>query len=504
MTPFRFSTACALLLFAAPTFAQTLRYTITPDLSDDGKKRLLEVAVEFYPVTDDTTWFQLPTHLYWSSDLERCYRNFRVEGKGGRYTRHPQYNYVVGVISRGAGPLVLHYEIWQNFPGEQVTLQTAGGPILQTDYVHVPGHCLLLTPLHYQSNNNYTVSIRWENLPKNWKIQNSFNAGKTQQEFLAVNLDWKNSNWVAGDFRLYQGEVLGRPVCFAIRGNWIFEDKTLFAVILKTIETQRRLWDDAEIPYYSVTMIPFVKPGRPVPGALSTGDCLGFGRFNSFAVYASDDCILDKLTYLFNHEMMHDWIGGKIDAGPLDSARGLRWFVEGFSEYFALRNCWTAGFFDRQAFFKQLNDDNFARHYASPHGEKSNLEIETCFYRDAECGRVPYRRGFILAFYFDCAIRHQSANNKTLHDFMLDLFGEFHGSRRTLQDRYDFFTETLGDYLGGEDPAVFLHRHAVEGRRIPPEAFRLPECLQMSVNAQGVPQFALKAGRPTAEAEFLR
>jgi predicted MPP superfamily phosphohydrolase len=62
-----------------------------------------------------------------------------------------------------------------------------------------------------------------------------------------------------------------------IPGKWVFDDQTLFDVILKTIETQRRLWNDTEIPYYSVTMIPFVKPARPIPG-VTTGVFGLFGQ----------------------------------------------------------------------------------------------------------------------------------------------------------------------------------------------------------------------------------
>ncbi len=480
--------------------AQTLHYTITPDISDDGKKRLLEVAVEFYPEPDDTSWFELPTQLNWSEDLVRCFRNFRVEGKGGRYIRHPKYPHVVGVISRGAERLTLHYEVWPNFSGEQVTLQNSSSPILQKDYLHIHGRCLFLTPRHYEINDFYDVTIDWLKLPKRWTIQTSFNSGQTHQAFRAYNLDWRNSVCVAGDFRIYKQDVLGSPVYFAIRGQWVFEDQTLFDVILKTIETQRLLWNDTNIPYYSVTMIPFIKPTRPVPGVW-TGDYLGLGKYNSFAVYATDGCRLDNLIYLFNHEMMHDWIGQKINPGDFDGPNKLRWFAEGFTEYLALRNCWKAGFFDQKDFFKRLNEENFEDLYTSDMGEISAGDAELCFYYDTECEHVPYTRGFILAFYFDCAIRKKTNNERNLHDFMLELLEYFQNSGRTVDEHFDFFTETLGEYLG-EDPSDFLQQHALKGKRIPPENFLLPDYLQMTVNAKGVPKFSLKAG--ASEADFLK
>ncbi|MBL7804349.1 MAG: hypothetical protein JNL02_11475 [Saprospiraceae bacterium] len=489
------------LLFSFLTArAQTLHYTITRDFSDDGKKSLLDVTVKFYPKAEDTTWFELPTQMNWSEDLVRCFRNFRVEGKGGRYTRHPRYRHIVGVISQSAEPLTLRYEVWPNFKGEAVTLQNSSSPILQKDYLHIHGRCLFLTPLHYEINDFYDVSIDWLNLPKRWTIQTSYNSGQYHQSFRAYSLDWRNSLCVAGDFRIYKGEVLGKPVYFAIRGKWVFDDQTLFDVILKTIETQRLLWNDTDIPYYSVTMIPFVRPEKPTPG-IWTGDYLGLGKYNSFAVYATDGCLLDNLIYLFNHEMMHDWIGLKINPGDYDSEAAPRWFAEGFTEYLALRNCWKAGFFDREDFFKRLNKENFEEHYTNRMSEISAHDAEQCFYYDQECEHVPYRRGFILAFYFDCAIRKNSNNEYDLHDFMLNLLEYYQNSDRSVDETFDFFTETLGEFLG-EDPTPFLNTHAIEGKRIPPEKFVLPDYLQMTVSTKGVPQFSIKAGAD--EADFLK
>ena len=133
--------------------------------------------------------------------------------------------------------------------------------------------------------------------------------------------------------------------------------------------------------------------------------------------------------------------------------------------------------------------------------EISAGDAELCFYYDTECEHVPYTRGFILAFYFDCAIRKKTNNERNLHDFMLELLEYFQNSGRTVDEHFDFFTETLGEYLG-EDPSDFLQQHALKGKRIPPENFLLPDYLQMTVNAKGVPKFSLKAG--ASEADFLK
>ena len=484
-----------LLLCFGPLSAQTLHYTIAFEKAQTGGKMKLDITLEFYPSFTGTTRFVLPEQINWSGGLLDCYRKFEV--KGGTLKREGATVQVFTAKGQ-AGPVQLHYELIQNFPGEQVTVETSCSPILLSDYIHVPGECLFLVPRHYPL---YDVSVAWKNLPKGWQIQNSFSTGQTEQQFKSSNSDWLRANWVAGDFRILRGEAHGKPFAFALRGKWVFDDKTLFDVIEKTIESQRLTWDDLDLPFYSVTMIPFVLPkGQRIVGRARTGQCLGYGSYQSFIVFASDDCPLDPLINLFNHEMTHDWIGGKLNVGPGNATTSMRWLAEGFTEYYALRNRWQAGFITTPVFLKELNTDFFAAHYADPCGEMGNLALEENYYGNEACENVPYRRGCLLAFYLDARIRKQSGNTKTLHNLMADLLDYTYGTDRTLVGHYDFFTEALGEYLG-EDSAAFLQQYVEAGKRIPAGVFVLPDFLTMKASATGVPQVGLVAGR---EGEFRK
>ncbi|MEO6040117.1 MAG: hypothetical protein ABIQ93_17010 [Saprospiraceae bacterium] len=487
--------ALLLLCITATLSAQTLRYDIAFEKAQTAGKMKLDVTLEFYPSPTGTSRFVLPEQINWSGNLLDCYRKFDVQG--GTFRR--EGNTVLLFTAKDQkGPVQLHYELIQHFSGEQVTVETSCSPIILADYMHVPGECLFLVPRHYHL---YDVSVHWKDLPKGWTIQNSFNSGQIEQEFKSSNTDWLRANWVAGDFRILHGEVEGKPIAFAIRGKWVFEDRTLFEVIRKTIATQRSTWDDFDIPFYSVTMIPFVLPtGQRIVGRARTGQCLGYGSFQSFIVFASDDCPLDPLINLFNHEMMHDWIGGKIDVGPANASTSLRWLAEGFTEYYALRNRWKAGFITTPAFLKELNDDFFAAHYADPCGEMPNLELERNYFSSETCENLPYRRGCLLAFYLDARIRKQTGNTKTLHNLMTELLDYTYGNDRTLVEHYEFLTETLGEYLGDETMA-FLAQYVDAGKRIPAKAYVLPEFLSLRVTPAGVPLLAIAAGR---EADFKK
>jgi len=477
-----------LLCFAPFLSAQTLHYNIAFEKAQTGGKLKLDITLDFYPSPTGTTRFVLPDQINWSSGLLDCYRKFEVAGA----THRLEGNTLQVFTAKGqTGPLQLHYELIQNFSGEQVTVETSCSPILLADYMHVPGECLFLVPRHYQL---FDVGVSWKNLPKGWQIQNSFATGQTAQQFKSSNTDWLRTNWVAGDFRVLRGKAHGKPIAFAIRGKWVFADQTLFDIIQKTIESQRTTWDDFDIPFYSVTMIPFVLPkDRRMVGRARTGQCLGYGGYQSFVVFASDDCALDPLINLFHHEMMHDWIGGKLNVGPGNESIGMRWLAEGFTDYYALRNRWKAGFMTTPTFLKELNSDFFAAHYADPCGEMPNLEVEKNYFRNETCENVPYRRGCILAFYLDARIRKQSTNQKTLQNLMADLLEYTWGTDRTLTEHYDFFEETLGTYLG-DDTAFFLKEYVDNGKRIPLSAYIMPDFLTMKASATGAPVVGIVVG----------
>ncbi len=486
------------LLFCAivaqfPLSAQTLQYDISTQPAKTGGKLKLEVTLTFIPSRSDTTRFALPQQINWSHDLQNCFRNFKAEG--GRALKQDAINIIVVSNKKGTGaPIKLTYQVIQNFPGEQVTVETSCTPIILQDYLHVPGECLFLVPRHYQS---FDVTVNWTDLPKGWKIQNSINSGETTQQFKSLDRDWTTTMWVAGDFRILKGTALGKPLFFAIRGTWPFTDETLFNAIQKTVESQRTTWEDTDIPYYSVTMIPFVLTSGHVVGMGRTGRCLGYGMFQSFVVYSAQDCPLDPLVSLFNHEMTHDWIGGKIRIGFDDTKPGLRWLAEGFTEYYALRNRWKSGFITDQQFMTELNEDFIKAHHADPNSEVSNQKMEAAYYTNQAYEEVPYHRGFIIALYFDLAIRQKSKNEETLQNFMLELLEYCQRKDCDLQQNFDVFTETLSEHTG-TDPTEFIQKHAELGKRITPGEFITPDFIIVKTSALGVPKFSIKPGMEAA------
>lgn len=494
------STIFATFLVVGTLAAQPLKYTIRVEPKGDNATKLV-VDLEFYHGGQDTIYFPITSRINQVTGLYRCYRN--VRGTGVRLLNGSADStfFVFKRTDKTLPTAQLHYEIVQNNPGEAVTSTNSPAPILRNDYVHVRGYTLFLRPANYE---NFDVTVEWKDLPRGWAIQNSFSSGSTTQHFQLNSDEWRNSNWVAGDFRTYRGQVFGKPVCFALRGQWIFADTTLFNVILRTVETQRALWDDRDVPFYSVTLIPYVMPARPKESD-SQSLCLGNGLYQSFVTYADPECLLAPFTDLFNHEMMHDWIGNKIDEGKPERPGEpvLRWFKEGFTEYYGLRNRWKAGFLDDAAFLRELNEDFLAAHYRSPYAQLSDREADRRMWESHELFQVPYRRGCVLALYLDCAIRQRTGNRETLFDTMRDLLDQFYGTGRSLNTSYDRFLAILEEHCGA-DVEPLLKRHIEQGQLIPANQFRVPDFLEVRTNAQGVPSLGFKTGVKDAAAQFKK
>lgn len=483
------------LLFAQYLVAQPLHYTVQYEKS--GVPRL-SVDLEFFHGDRDTIWFRLPVRINRTEDTWRCYRDLKAEG--GSIVLSDTGYIAVKRDPRLTKPVMkLHYEVLAIEQGEAVTRANCSGPLIREQYFHLRGYSLFLEPDHYSS---FDVTVDWGEMPKGWKTLNSFGAGNRQQKFKLNDTDWQRTIWVGGDFRLYRREVAGKPLFFAVRGEWLFEDTTLLNVITRTVESQRALWDDFDMPFYAVTLIPFVAPRQPREGATESL-CQGYGLRQSFVTYADPTCLLNKFIDLFNHEMMHEWIGGKIDQGVSTPERSMRWFAEGFTEYYSMRNRLNAGFMNAEAFFKEINGDFFQQHYNSPYALMPQTEADERQYESNKIDRVSYDRGCIMAMYLDCAIRARTNNEKTLFSALPDLLDYTWGTGRNLTEGYDFFVETLSEYLG-ENVEPILETYIDQGALIPASKFRVPVFLDMKTDVKGIPQFGLNPSDKDALAKWLK
>ena len=191
----------------------------------------------------------------------------------------------------------------------------------------------------------------------------------------------------------------------------------------------------------------------------------GTGLTNSFATSISNngETEIGQLVYLFNHELMHNWIGHTIQN---EEEEAQYWFSEGFTEYYTAKNIATYGIDGEDwGFFISNLNETLRLLEASSIKDAPNSEINyDNFWKNPEYGKLPYRRGMLFACYLDLQLQAVSDGNRSLDDVMRDLLQASRDTGQKLSHAH--FLKTANAYLP-EDLTPFFNRHIVDGDPLP-------------------------------------
>ncbi|HRH42263.1 MAG TPA: hypothetical protein PKY82_11610, partial [Pyrinomonadaceae bacterium] len=407
-----------LLLFFEGLFAKEkptqVFYEISPFVQNNEAK--LKISLSFQGGKTGETMIKLPLEFGGQEQLYKCVRNLRVTTPNAKLseTDKPEIKKITHSPNE---KITLEYELvqdWEGNPNSGGASQNAGGgyrPIIKSDYFHVLGNGAWILP-DLKEDAKLTVSIVWSNFPKEWKWANSFGANQTKQTFQTDSGSFLSSVFVGGDFRVNQKLVNGKPIVVALRGKWNFTDDEFTNLVQKVIEVERKFWNDFNHPYYLVTAIPL--EGK---NSYSFG---GTGLTDSFATFMTTNAKLDNISSLLSHEYFHNWntiaFGGMKEPEAL-----LYWFSEGFTDYYAYRLLFRAGLIDAERYLAQYNEF-LTDYYLSDVRNEGNQRVLADFFKDYGVGKLPYRRGFLLATKWNQIIMQQSNGKKSLDDVMKDIF----------------------------------------------------------------------------------
>ena len=356
--------------------------------------------------------------------------------------------------------MVLSYKIVQDTPGPLDAYNTYR-PIVEPSHFHVFAHNLFALPEHYWEGDSPAaeINLSWTGWGPEEVIHNSFGSRERYQQLGTVPLaEFHSAIFVGGDYRIYTERIQDNEVHLALRGDWIpFGDSEVMELLGETVTAQRHFWEDHSQPYFTVTM-------RPFPQERGSS-FQGTGLTNSFATSVSnnDETGIDQIEYLFNHELMHNWIGHTIQ--PADE-EAQYWFSEGFTEYYTVKNIATYGIGGKDwGFFIDNLNESVRLLEASPVKEAPNSEINyENFWKDPEYGKLPYRRGMLFACYLDLQLRAVSDGKHSLDDIMRDLLRASREEGQQLS--HDHFLEIANAYLP-EDLTPFFNRYIVNGEALP-------------------------------------
>lgn len=220
--------------------------------------------------------------------------------------------------------------------------------------------------------------------------------------------DLVESVLIAGDVRTVEA---GGGARLVIRGSIDSRDDAGWKDSFQRIaQAQRGYWKSADEPFL-VTILATPPLG---PGSISVG---GTGLSDSFAFFASSNSEPSRLDQVMAHEMMHTWVPRRIGGMPPRDEQSDYWLSEGFTDWTSWRVLVRSGFWTPEDFVRAFNE-NLRDYDQSPVREAPNSEIVAGFWRDRATADLPYRRGMLLATYWDSKVRSATAGQRDFDDVL--------------------------------------------------------------------------------------
>jgi predicted metalloprotease with PDZ domain len=401
--------------------------------------------------------------------------------------------------------LVVRYRLGRNANQLGSTTSTYYRPIVNDHLFHVIGELALVQPQHLVGENRVHLGLAWRGFEDaRWSMASSFGVGAGPFTVDETISDFCHALFVAGDIRIEQREIRGRPISIAIAGkDWKFRDAQ-FADLVATIVTQERaFFDDFDFPHYLVSAIPV---GTAVPGTISLG---GTGLTNCFALFLMPGLSLDpharerdRIQSLLAHEMFHHWNGRVI--ARVEPEQLVYWFSEGFTNFYARRILYRSGFLDVKGYARSVNEA-LNEYFSSPVRREPNARIQADFWNDQSVEKLPYGRGDVVAMILDHAIRKASEGDRSLDDFMRELITEAREERarvstESLLAKIAEFTDTA--------TAELVRRIVVEGELATLDQDTFAPCLELRAplaapGADAIPQVSPRDGASAEDCSHL-
>lgn len=425
-------------------------------LAEDGLKVLVSYTK---PNTSDSTYFHFTNELWGEKDLINCVKFNKNENPNYQFKIVPDSNRII-VYHPLSKKVNFYYHI--KFDGDN-TNKGHKRPRVENEYFYILGQSLFTVPETVFSGNNedpvITANIEWVGFPVNFKIHNTFATQQNKQE-LKVKLwtEFYNSLFAGGDFRIHSFTYENKPVYFAIRGIWFKEytDTNLLTNLKRVISSQRKFWKDNKFDYYTVIMIPsFTQNDSIFKGQSINGSCI----HNGFVVQATNSVFnnWNLITYIFNHEMMHEWIGIKIKT---KSEELNYWFSEGFTDYYSYKNRLRNGEFTLEKWLEKFNKEIIKSHWENPEKNKPNYVLKDNFWISRNIEKIPYRRGAVFAFWLDNQIMKTSNYKLSLDNLMRELLSICTKENKKFSD--ELFLDIVQKYLNA-DITWFFQKHIITG-----------------------------------------
>jgi predicted metalloprotease with PDZ domain len=331
------------------------------------------------------------------------------------------------------------------------------------------GNHALMMPERFDDGAERTFAVSWIGFDRpGWRVASSYGSGADDIAVTMTADKFRHALFVAGEVRVVERRIRDTLVGFVFahdgpwEATWNFDAGEFADLAVRVIAAQREFFDDFSDPWYLVSVTP---QGRIEGGGFWLG---GTALTNCFSLYCSAGIAVDpsspfrsSVERLLAHEYFHTWNGLKLH---VEGEQGSNyWFSEGFTEFFTRRMLARAGLWSAGQVLDDLSR-SVAEYDANPRRHVPNSTVQSEFWKDQDTGKVPYRRGDLVAVALDEEIRRRSGGSRSLDDVIRELVnaarsGEAMPTTEALLSRFERETDA-----GFMEP---LRRSIFEGSDVP-------------------------------------
>lgn len=465
----------------ATAISQHVFYTLGP-VREQGLLAALAVEVRWNAPRTGVSRLALPERWADARELWRHIEGFAVEGATSVKEDGPALRVITAVPG---AELVARYRVRSAYAQDPSSSDGQPfAPIIRPKWFHAFGEALFAVP-----DEKFDAPAHFD-----WTGGSDLLLATDLQHFDygrhgAVG-DVLESVVIGGE-NLRVHALPGEYLRVAILGDYSFTRPAFIELALKVVTSQREFWGDHGQPFL-ITMAPQTK----VVGSLSLG---GTGRSDAFVLQVSEDAELPSLRHLLAHEYFHTWNPRHLGFEQPDVPEGGdKWFSEGFTEFYTWRLLLRAGLYSLEEFVADWNAA-LLEYDTSPARSEPNSRIIADYWNDHAVGRLPYRRGPLLAAIWDARLRAATNGARDLDDVLLAMRKQVRAEPEAKLAAGQRFLATYKQ-LGGPDLAADFATFIEQGTPIELPADVFGDCVQVESRPRPVfergwdPEATSKAG----------
>jgi len=380
-------------------------------LSWDGASTLLKVSLEYTPTTKDSTVFIYgDPNFGGQKEIFKVLQNIQAKDS----IKLTPAERKITVYHTGIGMQKINYTINGQLVGnpKRATVDELFRPLITHNILYMVPLFFMINP---EGTHATTASVQWDSFPPGVPYFISTAAGTSPaiKQTIALSKEEDEVIFMGSALVINKYQVHGIPYYAITSKNDTTNNITaeLQPFFKRYFPGLRNFWKDDKAPYYYISILPLLSIDKPW--------ATGFSQKHGFVMRYSGS-FGDEKKRVLAHETSHRWIGNNMQIG--NDEFDNQWFGEGFNDYVMLINLVQSDIQDKAAFLDYVNKDNLLAHYSSSVKNVPNDSIAAKFWLDKNYQTLPYKRGFIYAFYFDNQIRLASGGKFTIRNFLLDLF----------------------------------------------------------------------------------